>query len=191
MQDSLDRAIRRYECVIFDFDGTLVDLNADWASLRVALHLRFPGIDFSKLSIGLLDVLEVYGEQEMSDAWRIVHQYELGGGWKLKPWTLDILAGCMERNQRIGIFTSNTRMTAEAILSSEGIRAKFQSVVGAESVRRRKPDPEGLFATLIKLNASMTQTIYVADGLYEAHTASMAGLSFFSIDHKTHHAIAA
>lgn len=191
MPDPLEQAIDRYECVVFDFDGTLVDLKTDWDALRLALQSQFSDADFSRIGIGLDHVHAAHGVLGLSQAFETIHRYEVKNGWKLKPWTCNILKNCQSRHQRVGIFTANSTATVERILEWEGLRNLVSSIVGSDQVVNRKPDPSGLFLSLINLHASKENTVYVADGAHECQTASVAGLPYVAIESVEIHEFAA
>jgi phosphoglycolate phosphatase-like HAD superfamily hydrolase len=175
-------AISRFECVIFDFDGTLVDLHTDWDALKGALGRQFVGADFSKLSLGLDEVQEAYGTHGLRQAYETIHMFELRNGWTLKPYAKSLLLGCKERDQRVGIFSANTEASIRAILSFEDLGSTYRSIVSNDQLRLRKPDPHGLFVSMDRLYAGMQNTVYLADGAHEAHTASLAGVNYIGIE---------
>jgi phosphoglycolate phosphatase len=57
-----------------------------------------------------------------------------------------------------------------------GLEDVMDSVVGADSVARRKPHPEHLQAVLDELGARPEEALYVGDTAVDAETAQAAGV---------------
>lgn len=61
------------------------------------------------------------------------------------------------------IFTSDRKKNAEIALTKLGIKKHFIKILGGDSVKKSKPDPEGIINACNKVNISLGNTAYLTD----------------------------
>ena len=57
----------------------------------------------------------------------------------------------------------------------------FQVVIGGEDVEQHKPDPQGLFKAIERLQCSPASTVYVGDSVADAEVAKRAAVPFIAV----------
>ena len=156
--------------IIFDFDGTLVDLSIDWGNIRDGLatllndygiSVRFgPGFTYRLFSsIDLLgkpdrDVLRgradaLYDAEEMGGIGQI----------KFKPGLFEMVDR-YAKDYDLAISSNNGSKVITAVLQKAGISSHFR-VVMSRNTARLKPDPEPLVKIIKELGS--TEAYMVGD----------------------------
>ena len=181
MHPTLADSVTRYRGIVFDFDGTLFNLNVDWARLKRTLAFRFPGFTFDRLGHGLLELEESKGPVLLREAFDIIHQFEIAQPAEPIESALDVACACALRGQRIAIFSANTEATIRQTLRREGLPDLFDIVIGGDSVRRRKPHPEGLVRATVAMGLRTHEVLYVADGVAEVDTGKRAEMQTYRV----------
>jgi pyrophosphatase PpaX len=74
------------------------------------------------------------------------------------------------------VVSSRRRQPLERGLTETGLRPLFSAVVGLESVRVPKPDPEGLLLALQTIGARAPRAVYIGDQPVDAEAATAAGM---------------
>ncbi|MCB9547567.1 MAG: HAD-IA family hydrolase [Myxococcales bacterium] len=191
-------ALRRYRTVLFDLDGTVLDsIDMIKASLRHALqvHLDWEPADAvlvrgvgtplrEQLWLHAVDAHEARGHGEPPDALvdelvaaylthnRARHDAEI----RPFPDALATLTTMAEAGLALGIVTSKPHETARRGLRIAGLEHLFAVVVGADDVRRPKPDPEPVHAALAALGATVEGALFVGDSPHDLHAGRAAGV---------------
>ena len=76
----------------------------------------------------------------------------------------------------VGICTNKPEGLAEQLLQSLGIRSLFGSMIGADTLPVRKPDPEPLFEAIRRAGGAPDRGCLVGDTVTDRETARAAGL---------------
>ncbi|QDX41642.1 HAD family hydrolase [Salarchaeum sp. JOR-1] len=163
--------------VVYDLDGTLVDLPVDWravaADLRALLDsARVNPDDYG--TWGLLDAAESAGVG--GEAERIISEYEREGARTAESLPLaDELAGS---DVPAAVCSLNCEAACRIALSRHGLLDSVEAVVGRDSVAERKPHPEPLRAAVRALGVRPERVVFVGDAERDAETAERAGTEF-------------
>ncbi len=181
--------MRALRGVIFDFDGTLADSlgffydmacdvlaragappaprDAVYALMGAAdpdlVRKLFPR-DFPDLDAVLAQVWA-----ERSPVWARRYQEET----EPRPGALPLLHALHGRGLALGIATSSGRELRS--LDRWGVRGLFGSIVGRESVRRRKPHPEPVLRCAEELALPPAALAYVGDSPVDVRAGRAAG----------------
>ena len=89
---------------------------------------------------------------------------------------LDVLAG---RGIRMAVHTNRTS-TVERLLRHFEIDNYFSPVISAGSLRRPKPDPEGVLTILAAWDLPKADVAYLGDSALDERSARAAGIEFWS-----------
>jgi len=174
MTINIASSLKSKKLIVFDLDGTIVKLVADWHSLLKALNTRYSkkykekGY-FNSMS-GLLNEIVARGdEDELQHNFSIIQQYELEKITKNEP-IKDIIyfinnKGLFGVNSavKLAVFSLNTRATIIKSLQLAGVVEKFEFFIGREDVRAWKPDPEGLLKIREHFQVLSEDMIYFGD----------------------------
>jgi HAD superfamily hydrolase (TIGR01549 family) len=179
--------------LVFDLDGTIVNLTADWPSLKKILKDRYNEIyedscEFKSMSACLREIVRKDDEETLHEFFDIIRTYELKN---FRETTLieEIVYFIRNRAQfgikkevKLAILSLNTRITIEKSLELANLMVEFDFVVGREDVRRWKPDPEGLFKIRDHFKVKENDMIFFGDLENDIKTGIRAGVDTYYID---------
>ena len=184
--------------IVFDLDGTIVRLVADWHSLFKALSARFTEknretINLKSISAILSKVVEKGDVEELQLNFNLIRQYELENITSNEPIKEIIyfinnkeLFG-VSPNIKLAVFSLNTRSTILKSLEMAGILDKFEFFVGREDVRKWKPEPDGLLKILDYFDVNSEDMIYFGDLEKDLLAGANAGVESYYIDTLINH----
>ena len=166
-----------FEAVVFDLDGTLVDLAVDWAVVHsdVASLLADLGVEADGRDLwGLWELGKERGHREAVN--ECIAAHETTGA---RESTRLACADAVPEGP-VGVCTLNAERAAHEALSTHDLtdRIVTDAVVGRDSVATEKPDPEPLLATCRALGVAPEETVFVGDGERDELTAERAGVPF-------------
>jgi phosphoglycolate phosphatase len=184
----------RYQLLVFDFDGTLVDTALDIAAYanEVLVEYGFPSKDLPavKKAIGR-GVRELFRElgfhadearlEEAVAAFKRRYFEKPVVLTRAYPGVREALGGPLARVKK-AICTNKPQAVTERILLDLGLAAHFESVIGDGGGFPRKPDPASLLHQIRLLGASPQTTLFVGDSVIDHQTAANAGTGFLWVD---------
>jgi len=180
--------------VVFDLDGTLVNFNLDYKSLRAEVRsfLIRHGVPASLLSINesmfeMLKKTEIFMknndrtektlEEVNKGIWKITEKYELEAAKtiSLLPGVTEVLRAVKEMDLKIGLCTVNSEKTTDCILKKFKIENFFSAVTPRDKVKHVKPNTEHLKATLKALGVKPEEALMVGDSIIDMKCARELG----------------
>lgn len=155
----------RISAVIFDLDGTLTRPVLDFGRIRAEIGVP---------EGALLDGIEAMSESARAAAFAVLHRYEdeAAGTSELHPGTEAVLARLREQRRRLGLATSNRRVSVETVCSRHGL--SFDAIVTRED-GPVKPDAFPVLAVCERLGVTPGEVVYVGDYLFDMQCARAAG----------------
>ncbi|MHA1234495.1 MAG: HAD family hydrolase [Promethearchaeota archaeon] len=184
--------------IVFDLDGTIVRLAADWHSLRKALITRFTEknretINLKSMSAILSRIVEMDDEEELQLNFNLIQQYELENITRNEP-IKEIIYFINNKeffgvspNAKLAVFSLNTRSTILKSLKMAGILNEFVFFVGREAVRKWKPEPDGLLKILDYFKVNAKEMIFFGDSEIDILAGASAGVESHYIDTLINH----
>lgn len=163
--------------VVYDLDGTLVDLVVDWADVerRLAELLEREGVHADSLrSWTLLDAAEEAGIGEEADDLIAAAERE-GARVSHRLPLADELLG---REIPVGVCSLNREDAVRIALDTHDLTNHVESIVGRGTVPERKPHPQPLLTTVEELGIPPENVVFVGDSARDEETAKRAGTMF-------------
>lgn len=179
--------------IIFDLDGTIVNLTADWMSLRDVLVEKYREIyeeqcDFERISKCLDTIVEKKDEEILEQFFDIIRQYELENIKDTQLIEESIffinnkeLFG-IKNKVKFAVLSLNTRRSIIRSLELANIHNKIDLIVGREDVRRWKPAPDGLIKIQKYYKVSKKEMMFFGDLENDLLTGKNAGIEAYLID---------
>jgi pyrophosphatase PpaX len=175
----------RFETVLFDLDGTVVDSGAIiLASMRHATS-EVLGRDFSDEELlqavggpGLeaqFSALAPDHVERLVDVYR-AHNEPLHVDLEACDGMEDVLVRLRQEGRRLGVVTAKRRSTVELAFDRVPLGHLFETVVGGDETERHKPDPEPLLLGAERLGADPAATAYVGDSPFDVLAAKAANM---------------
>ena len=183
--------------VIFDLDGTLADTSGDLLAAanacframgagEVLSATRDAGVALrggrAMLLAGLTRMgRDAGGVSDEVDRWYPVLLEEYAGALDrhtvLYPGAVAALETLLAEDFRIGVCTNKPEGLAQKLLVSLGVRDLFGSLVGADTLPVRKPDPEPYAASVERAGGTVARSILIGDSDTDRATARAAGVA--------------
>ena len=184
----------RYDAVIFDLDGTLLDTLDDLTDgVNHALaDFGYPLADREQIrsrlgyGSGYLIAQSVPGGRENPDYQAVFDDYldfyREHSSVKTAPYPglMELLARLKGLGVRCAI-VSNKPDSAARILGERWFAGLVETTVGERAGIRRKPAPDSLLEVMRQLGAERGRTVYVGDSEVDIETAAAAGVDCVSV----------
>lgn len=166
---------RTWKAIVFDFDGTLAELNIDFSAMRAALLHLLAEAKLATDEISHLPILELMeaaaarfdGEDArtgfLAAAQRTVTEMEMAAAQRgrLYDGVRGLLTDLGARSIRIGVVTRNCRAAVYTLFPD--IDRYCQAVLTREDPPRVKPHPDHLRAALEVLGVSPAAAVMIGD----------------------------
>ncbi|HTL70780.1 MAG TPA: HAD-IA family hydrolase [Candidatus Eisenbacteria bacterium] len=185
----------RYDLLVFDFDGTLVDTAADIAEHVNAVLGEFgrPGRSLKEvqkaIGRGMRELLKGVGFPEGDPSLeaaaallRLRYAESPIRHSRAYPGVVEALAGPLKDLPK-AIVTNKPQFLTDKILGELDLARHFGLVLGDGAGFPRKPDPASLRHCLAHFRAEPERTLFIGDSLVDHQTASGAGVDFVWADY--------
>jgi HAD superfamily hydrolase (TIGR01509 family) len=161
------------EAVIFDMDGTIVDSDYHWPSIRERLGVGHHSI---------IDELNGLPEPERSEKWNDLDQIERRATMeaRLKPGVPELLDLLAEHDLKTALVTNNSESNTRWLLDRYDLG--FELVMSRDS-GLWKPSGAPLAEAMIRLGVESAHTLAVGDSGYDIRAAREAGCGHVCIVH--------
>jgi len=178
--------MNKIDTILFDLDGTLIDTNdIIIQSYQHAFSTHFKGVSLSKEDIialigpPLRTIFNRFTDQDdLVDKaiqtyldYYTKHEKEI---FTLYPHVLDVLKQLKKDGFKIGIVTSKFSKSAMPSVEHFELMPYFDTFIALEDVKIPKPDPEGVFLALKRLNA--TNAMMIGDNQSDLLAGKQAGI---------------
>jgi len=168
--------LKDIEACIFDMDGTLVDSMWVWAAIDIEYLTRhghpvppemkreIEGLSMREVAVYFKNRFNISDDIDtiISD-WNNMAIEKYTNEVPIKPGLKEFLVYLKQNNIKIGLFTSNSLVLAEAGLKGCEIYEYFNTLTaGCEGIKG-KPDPEGYLVTAEKLSVKPENCLVFED----------------------------
>lgn len=189
--------MRRYDLVVFDWDGTLMD-SADaivGAIQAAASDMGLPSLPSGTIrqviGLGLKEAVQtLYSEQDMTFCQQLAERYRyyfkrVVAQVPLFPSALSCLDALRDRQYLLAVATGKSRRGLDEVLQQTALHSYFHATRCAdESIS--KPDPAMLLQILQTLGVSPERALMVGDTEFDLLMASRAGVDSVAVSYGAH-----
>ena len=182
---------------IFDMDGTIVDSMWVWRQIDIDYLARFGhevpenmGKDFEGAS---MREVAVYFKNRFNinddidtiiNDWNDMAMYQYTHKVSLKPHIYDFLDYLKRNGIKIGLYTSNSLILANASLKAKNIYDFFDVITAGCSGIKGKPEPDGYLLTAEKLDVNPCECLVFEDLTMGIQAGINAGMKTCAVKDK-------
>lgn len=178
--------MRKYKCIIFDLDGTMLDtekMNIVPLQRLIKEDLG-KDIEYNELlkyraysGKKTLELLEFKDIENSYDKWvKYVNEYEEGA--KLYDGFKEVIETLDTNGVLLGISSSKMKEQYEIDFFKTGLQSYMKSVVLAEDTQNHKPHPEPLLKAVEILDINPKDAMYIGDTIADYKASKKAGMDF-------------
>ena len=188
---------RRFDLIVFDWDGTLFDSTALIVRCIQAAcaDLGLPVPDARRaayvIGLGLHDALrhavpDLPPEQypELGRCYR-AHYLPMQHELELFPGAVEMLLALKNRRHRIGVASGKSRRGLDEALRTAGLDRMFDATRAADETAG-KPDPRMLLELMAELGAEPARTLMIGDTTHDLQLAKNAGTGCVGVTYGAH-----
>jgi HAD superfamily hydrolase (TIGR01509 family) len=182
--------LSRYDAVLLDIDGTLVDSNgahaAAWSDALATHGRHHPpeqirpliGKGGDKLLRELASLNDESGEgKRIAEARLEIFKNRYLPGLKPTPGATAFVEWLLESRMTVVVATSAKEDEVKALLTICGGQELVKDATTSDDAERSKPDPDILVAALERSGSTPDRAIMIGDTPYDIQAASRAGLA--------------
>ena len=189
--------MKRFELLVFDWDGTLMDSAAVIVACMQAAcqDLNLPVPDDARAShvigLGLHDALSfLVPGLPRSEYGRMVERYRhhflaRDPQIPLFPGTTEMLAELNERGYLLAIATGKSSVGLERALKNTGVEGYFSASRCADRCAP-KPAPDMLNELMAEFDVAAAATLMIGDTVHDLQMAAHAGVAALAVSHGAH-----
>jgi phosphoglycolate phosphatase len=165
-----------YDAVVYDLDGTLVDLAVDWDAVARDVEALLESRGVAPDSTGLWEMWRgSKGTPHEAAVHRTMADHEEAGARASTPLPA---ARSIPADLPVGVCSLNAESAARVALETHDLTGSVDAVVGRGSVPTEKPDPGPLLATVEPLGVDPGRAVFVGDSERDEVAAERAGVPF-------------
>lgn len=188
---------RRFDLIVFDWDGTLYDSTAMIArciqSACADLGLPVPSVQDASyvIGMGLNEALQhaapgLPPERYPELGARYRHHYAARqNDLSLFEGTLPMLHALKERQHLLGIATGKTRRGLDDVLHTVQLKGLFDATRTADETRS-KPHPQMLQELMAEVGTDPERTLMIGDTTHDLQMAQLAGVPRVGVSYGAH-----
>ncbi|WP_298257187.1 HAD-IA family hydrolase [uncultured Litoreibacter sp.] len=180
--------------VIFDLDGTLADTSGD---LLAAANACFRGLGHgdvlraetdagtalrggrAMLTLGFERLGVAYSSEDIDAQYPVLlkaYGADIARHTKLYPGAREAVIRLRDAGYKVGICTNKPEGLAEQLMAELAFRDVFHSLVGADTLPVRKPDPSPYIEAVKRAGGEVARSVLVGDTKTDRDTSTHAGV---------------
>jgi phosphoglycolate phosphatase len=165
-----------YDGIVYDLDGTLVDLAVDWEAVRDDVAAVYESAEVP-VDGDLWSLFERASEHGLAaDVESAIAAHEREGARQSRR--LSLSDSLLDTEAAVAVCSLNCEAACRIALDVHDLRGHVSAVVGRDTLDAHKPDPAPLEYALATLDVSPERGLFVGDSPRDARTADRAGVDF-------------
>ena len=192
------KAQRRFDLIVFDWDGTLFDSTALIAhSIQAAcadVGTRIPTDLEARyvIGLGLSDALAHAAPELSPDLYPLLgqryrfHYVQRQHDITLFDGTLEMLSLLEQRNHLLAVATGKSRRGLDEALTTSSLQGVFHATRTADQTAS-KPHPQMLLELMAELDVPAERTLMIGDTTHDLQLAANAGTARVGVAYGAHH----
>ncbi|TFF85570.1 MAG: HAD family hydrolase [Promethearchaeota archaeon] len=191
MNKDLKKLLKKVEVIIFDLEGTLVEMKADWDQMREDIRNYFNtqyDIDMyfkpvlEKIDEVLNLLADKYSQSELDQikdgALQIIRDTHKKAAKNsvLFDGILDLLEKLKKDKFKMAAFTQSGREATRIILNKNSIQKYFDFVITREDVDKPKPFPDGIIKIINHFKLNKNKFIICGDHPFDISAGKKANI---------------
>lgn len=195
--------MKRYELVLFDLDGTLVETAPEICDAvnDTLQHFGFPVVAQNQVNDwighGTLELLIqalafVLGQDdkqvrtwarlaEIAAVFKTHYRARCGTRSQPYPHVMHALRSLQAQGIGLGVVTNKEGAYTQTVLDVHGLTPLFDCVISGDTLPTKKPRPEGVLHCLAQWNTAKDKTLFVGDSSIDVATARHAGVAVWAV----------
>jgi len=195
METEIEIIRRRFDAILFDLDGTLVDTAPD---LCVALNHTLATIGLAPLQLDEVQSLVGNGARAMLSRGLDKHKAEadldalfnvfleyyadnIAGSSQIFDGLIPVVEKLADADIQFAVCTNKPEGLSRKLLRELGIADHFPVVVGGDSLPVRKPDPEHILATVRQMKSTPDRSLMIGDSANDVIAAKAANIPVIAV----------
>ncbi len=187
----------RYQLLIFDWDGTLMDsagkiVHCFQAAMQdLGLPMRDAEHISQQIGLGLAEAAaQLYPEDSMAQHKLLTDRYRHHFfNSDIKPPLYaginELIPNLKQQGYTLAVATGKSRRGLERSFQEAGLKAYFSASRSAEETRS-KPDPLMLMELMQEFNMPAEKTLMIGDTSFDMDMGNAAGVTTIAVDYGTH-----
>ena len=193
----------RYELILFDMDGTLVETAPEICDAvnDTLQHFGLSGVSQNQVNDwighGTLELLiqslafaQAQTHQEVRTSARLPEiaavfktYYRARCGTRSQPYpqVVQTLQRLKAQGIALGVVTNKEGAYTQTVLDAHGLTPFFDCVISGDSLPTKKPRPDGVLHCIAQLQKSKGTTLFVGDSSIDVATARNAGVDVWVV----------
>ena len=194
---------RRFDLVMFDLDGTLIETSPEicdavndtlrgFALQEVTQDQvdRWIGHGTRTLLIAALafargqTVEQVKAAADLADIAAVFdghYQRRCGTRSHLYPHVREVLHALRGQGTRLAVVTNKEGRYTQTVLGAHQLAPLFDRVVSGDTLPTKKPDPAGIHSCLAQFEVTAARSLFVGDSSIDVATARNAGVPVWAL----------
>ena len=156
----------KFDCVVFDMDGTLTEAYLDFSAIRADLGIA-PDQDILGAMAAMDETLRAEAERRL-----LAHEMAAANNAPMAEGAGDVVRRIRGAGLATALLTRNSRQAMQAVLRRSGL--EFDVAVSRED-GPIKPNPQSILTTCRRLGVRPGRTACVGDWVFDIEAANAAG----------------
>ena len=195
--------MRRYDLILFDLDGTLVETAPEICDAVNDTLQHFEFANVSQIQVndwighGTLELLiqalafvQGKSDTEIRNSERLPaiaaifkthYRARCGTRSHCYPHVVDTLHRLKAQGVRLGVVTNKEGAYTQTVLDAHSLTPLFDCVVSGDTLPTKKPRPEGVLSCLESFQVKADRTLFVGDSSIDVATARNAGVAVWVV----------